>query len=210
MAMYSTPPASPAEKIGMMCGWSTAAAARDSRMNRRRNASSCANRGARIFSATSRSRRAARGREEAAMPPKPICASTWYPATSAPAGRSAGRSRRGWSCSLTLAPRPGSRGGQGARPVGAVGQAGAAGDRLGRAGEVALAVDLVERPDELDLGGAVPGRPRVGPGAPGDRVGHLVGVRAVAGAGLLELRERALAVLQVQHVGAEGQVRAGD
>src|SRR6516164_10807791 len=41
--MNSTPSASPASNTGMMCGSSTAAAARDSRMNRCRNAWSAAN-----------------------------------------------------------------------------------------------------------------------------------------------------------------------
>ena len=42
IAMNSTPSASPASYTGMMCGSSTAAAARDSAINRRRNAGSAA------------------------------------------------------------------------------------------------------------------------------------------------------------------------
>ncbi len=57
MAMNSTPPASPASKIGMMFGWSTAAAVRDSRMNRCRNASFWASSGASTLTATWRSSR---------------------------------------------------------------------------------------------------------------------------------------------------------
>ena len=52
--MNSTPSASPASYTGMMCGSSTAAAARDSRMNRCLNPSSAASCGASTFSATSR------------------------------------------------------------------------------------------------------------------------------------------------------------
>ena len=57
MAMNSTPLASPASKIGMMLGWSTAAAVRDSRMNRCRKASSSASSGVRTLIATGRSSR---------------------------------------------------------------------------------------------------------------------------------------------------------
>ena len=57
IAMNSTPPASPASKIGMMLGWSTAAAVRDSRMNRCRKASSSASSGVRTLIATGRSSR---------------------------------------------------------------------------------------------------------------------------------------------------------
>ena len=57
IAMNSTPSASPASKIGMMLGWSTAAAVRDSRMNRCWNASSRASSGARTLIATGRSSR---------------------------------------------------------------------------------------------------------------------------------------------------------
>ena len=45
IAMNNTPPASPASYTGMMCGSSTAAAARDSRRNRRRNPGSPASPG---------------------------------------------------------------------------------------------------------------------------------------------------------------------
>ena len=85
IAMNSTPPASPASYIGMMCGSSTAAAARDSAMNRRRNAGSAAIAGARIFSATSRPSRSSRARNTTAIPPAPTCASSRYPAISEPA-----------------------------------------------------------------------------------------------------------------------------
>ena len=47
-----------------MCGWSTAAAALDSRMKRCRNASSLASSGARIFSATRRSKPGIAGAED--------------------------------------------------------------------------------------------------------------------------------------------------
>ena len=57
IAMNSTPLASPASKIGMMLGWSTAAAVRDSRMNRCRNASSRASSGDSTLIATGRSSR---------------------------------------------------------------------------------------------------------------------------------------------------------
>ena len=57
IAMNSTPSASPASKIGMMLGWSTAAAVRDSLMNRCRNAASRASSGASSLSATGRSSR---------------------------------------------------------------------------------------------------------------------------------------------------------
>ena len=57
MAMNSTPLASPASKIGMMLGWSTAAAVRDSRMNRCRNPSSWASCGVSTLRATGRSSR---------------------------------------------------------------------------------------------------------------------------------------------------------
>src|ERR1019366_1970636 len=56
-------------------GWSTAAAARDSRMNRVRNPVSLASSGARIFRATRRSRRSSWARKTTAMPPRPICSS---------------------------------------------------------------------------------------------------------------------------------------
>ena len=62
IAMYSTPPASPASKTGMMCGSSTAAAARDSWMNRSRNDSSADLAGAISFSATCRWSRSSRAR----------------------------------------------------------------------------------------------------------------------------------------------------
>src|ERR1017187_4222025 len=55
--MNRTPSASPASKIGTMFGWSTAAAARDSLMNRCRKVWSRARSGARIF----RSEEQARG-----------------------------------------------------------------------------------------------------------------------------------------------------
>jgi hypothetical protein len=83
--MNSTPDASPASNTGMMCGLSTAAAARDSLMNRCRNASSEASAGARIFSATSRSSRSSTARNTTAMPPCPICSSSRYPAICEPA-----------------------------------------------------------------------------------------------------------------------------
>ena len=94
IAMNSTPSASPASYTGMMCGSSTAAAARDSAMNRRRNAASAASAGARIFSATSRSSRWSRARNTTAIPPAPTCASSRYPASSEPARNpaSAGKS----------------------------------------------------------------------------------------------------------------------
>src|ERR1700685_37124 len=59
--MNRTPSASPASKTGMMCGWSTAAAARDSWMNRCRNESSEASCGARILRATLRPTLTSRG-----------------------------------------------------------------------------------------------------------------------------------------------------
>ena len=76
IAMNSTPSASPASNTGMMCGSSTAAAARDSRMNRCRNASSAASAGARIFSATHRPSRSSRARNTTAIPPAPIRSSS--------------------------------------------------------------------------------------------------------------------------------------
>ena len=82
--MYSTPSASPAPYTGMMCGSSTAAAARDSRMNRCRNASSAASAGDRIFSATRRPSRSSRARNTTAIPPAPICSSITYPAIREP------------------------------------------------------------------------------------------------------------------------------
>jgi hypothetical protein len=89
IAMYSIPSASPASNTGMICGSSTAAAARDSRMNRVRNASSAASTGARTFSATSRSSRSSRARYTAAMPPRPSSCSSRYSPTRAPAGQAA-------------------------------------------------------------------------------------------------------------------------
>ena len=57
IAMNSCPSASPASKIGMMFGWSSDAASRDSRMKRCRNCSLSASCGVRSFSATLRPRR---------------------------------------------------------------------------------------------------------------------------------------------------------
>ena len=90
IAMNSTPPASPASYTGMMCGSSTAAAARDSRKNRRRNSASPASPGASSFSATSRSGRSSRARNTTAIPPAPISPSRRYPAIRAPAVKAAG------------------------------------------------------------------------------------------------------------------------
>ena len=81
IAMNSAPAAvSPASNTGMMCGSSTAAAARDSRMNRCRDSPSPASAGARTFSATSRCSRSSRARNTTAIPPWPICSSSQYPA----------------------------------------------------------------------------------------------------------------------------------
>ena len=88
IAMNSTPSASPASYIGMMCGSSTFAAARDSAMNRRRNSWSSAISGTRIFSATSRPSRSSRARNTTAIPPAPIRSSSRYPASSEPARNS--------------------------------------------------------------------------------------------------------------------------
>ena len=55
IAMNSSPSVSPVAYTGRMCGWSIAAAAVDSRRNRRRNASSSAKAGLMSFSATRRS-----------------------------------------------------------------------------------------------------------------------------------------------------------
>ena len=69
IAMNRTPSASPASNTGMMCGSSTAAADRDSRMKRCRNASSVATAGARTLSATCRLSRSSWARNTTAMPP---------------------------------------------------------------------------------------------------------------------------------------------
>jgi serine/threonine protein kinase len=69
------PPDSPAWKIGMICGSSIIAAARDSRTNLRRNALSAPRAGARIFTATCRPSRSSVARNTTAMPPRPICSS---------------------------------------------------------------------------------------------------------------------------------------
>ena len=84
MAMNSTPSASPASNTGMMCGSSTAAADRDSRMKRCRNASSVARPGARILSATCRLSRSSWARNTTDIPPRPICSSSRYPAICEP------------------------------------------------------------------------------------------------------------------------------
>src|SRR5215470_17069378 len=67
-----------------MCGSSTAAAARDSRMNRCRNPWSMPRADARTFSATIRPSRSSRARNTSAMPPRPICPSRRYPAIREP------------------------------------------------------------------------------------------------------------------------------
>src|SRR5580692_4044499 len=87
----------------MMCGSSTAAAARDSAMNRRRNAGSDARPGARIFSATGRPSRSSRARKTTAMPPAPTCASSRYPATTEPGRNQASCAGRS---SLNFPPQP--------------------------------------------------------------------------------------------------------
>ena len=91
IAMNSTPPASPASNTGIMCGSSTAAAARDSRRNRPRNSASAASAGARTFSATGRPSRSSRARNTTAIPPSPTCSSRRYPATREPAVTPAGK-----------------------------------------------------------------------------------------------------------------------
>src|SRR5580704_7106019 len=89
IAMNSTPSASPASYTGMMCGSSTAAAARDSAMNRRRNSGlDDARAGERIFNATGRPRRSSRARNTTANPPRPTCCSRRYPASTEPARNS--------------------------------------------------------------------------------------------------------------------------
>ena len=85
MAMNSTSPASPASNTGMICGSSTAAADRDSRMKRCRNSSSATSAGARTLSATCRLSRSSCARKTTAIPPRPICSSSRYPAICEPA-----------------------------------------------------------------------------------------------------------------------------
>ena len=69
--MKRRPPTSSASYTGMMCGCSTAAAARDSAMKRRRAAWSAAVAGAKTFSATCRFSRSSCARNTTAMPPAP-------------------------------------------------------------------------------------------------------------------------------------------
>ena len=92
ITMNSTPSASPASCTGMICGSSTAAAARDSRKNRCRNPAYAARAGARTFSATRRPSRSSRARNTTAIPPAPTCSSSRYPRPASPApGRPATR-----------------------------------------------------------------------------------------------------------------------
>ena len=94
IAINSTCPTSPASYTGMMCGSSTAAAARDSRMKRCRNMSSEPIAGVMIFNATSRFRRSSRARKTTAIPPAPTCSSSRYPPSSEPVAKPAARSAR--------------------------------------------------------------------------------------------------------------------